>query len=351
MSFDAMWKKTGKTIGGGGQGQIFEVKPSNTDRYNDETYAFKQLRNIDSPQAVQRFKKEIEAIRMINDERIVKIIDYSVEDPDHIYYVMPNYLTNNYVSLEDVVFKDTSPFKNNPRLSLEFIKECALAIYQCHRNDVIHRDLKPKNILFNNESLKPLIIDFGCCQIVDGEAVTLIDEGIGSKNYMAPECESGSIGKSNDRSDVYSLGKILWVLITGQQTFSREKPVFTNRSLNNIYPHNPECWHLNRIFEFSVRSKIEDRQDASSIAGLCDLLIRNILGKYPPLEHVRQICPSCGQGNLYEELDNYVVPMHALFTNPMPDGIKGYVCNICGYICARDDRILNDYINKRRAFD
>lgn len=351
MPLDTKWKKTGKTIGGGGQGQIFEVKPSDSNQYKDGTYTLKQLRNIDSPQAIERFKIEIEAIRKIDDERIVKIVDYSVDDPDCLYYVMPNYSENNYVPLHKICFEKTSPFINNPKLSLEFIKECALAIHECHMKDVTHRDLKPQNILFNRKTQKPLILDFGCSQIVGGRAVTLIDEGVGTKDYMAPECEPGSTDKPNERSDIYSIGKILWVLITGLQPFSREKPAFTNQNLKTIYPYNPDCWQLTRIFEFSIRNKIENRFDASSFARSCNILITRILGIYPPLENIRQNCPSCGQGSLVEELDNYRVPMHDLFTNPMPEGINGYICDTCGYICARDERILNDYFKKRKDFD
>lgn len=351
MPLNSKWEKTGKTIGGGGQGQIFVVKPSDSNQYKDETYTLKQLRNIDSSQAIERFKIEIEAIRKIDDERVVKIVDYSVDDPDYLYYVMPNYSENDYLPLHKICFEKTSPFINNPTLSLEFIKECVLAVRECHMNDIIHRDLKPQNILYNTKTQKPLILDFGCSQMIGGRAVTLIDEGIGTKDYMAPECEFGSTDKPNEKSDVYSIGKILWVLMTGLHPFSREKPAFTNQNLKTIYPHNPDCWHLTRIFEYSIRHNIEDRMDTISFARLCEFFVANIINKYPPLENVRRNCPSCGQGTLYSQLDKYHIPMHMIFSNPMPEGIKGYVCDVCGYICARDNRLLNDYFKKLKDLD
>jgi serine/threonine protein kinase len=85
-----------------------------------------------------------------------------------------------------------------------------------HDAGVIHRDLKPDNVLVRTGG-SPLIIDFGCCLLLDdGGVATLTDEGVGARNFMAPECEAGVEGDSSPRSDLYSLGKILWCMMSGE---------------------------------------------------------------------------------------------------------------------------------------
>ena len=334
------WKSTGKTLGSGGQSSVYEVKTTVSNRFKPGKFALKELKNVRSKQAEERFLREIEAIKQIEDPRIVKIIDHHNKKDSFLYYVMPYY--EDIVSLEKLIFSSDSVFQDNPKLCLKFIAECAEALHKVHEheNKIVHRDLKPANILYNAKTKIPLIIDFGCCQMEGDRKITLVDEGVGTQNYMAPECESGASGEVTFKSDIYSLGKILWSMVTGYRAFAREIPAFTTKNLTKQFPNNCDCWHLTRIFQKTIRKKAAQRyKSAEELAEDCRYVIY-LIDHYPPLERAAHFCPICGQGELVSRDRNEgPVPMIQVFGN-LPQGCGGFCCPICGYISVWDTRVL-----------
>ena len=337
------WKRTGSTLGSGGQSSVHEVETTAPDRFPHGKYAMKELRNVHSTQAKQRFLREIEAIKQIDDPRIVKIIDHHKENDSFLYYVMS--YDNNFISLEKLIFSSDSIFRNDPKTCLAFIAKCAESLHKVHehKNKIVHRDLNPANILYNTKSKEPLIIDFGCCQIEGDHTITLVDEGVGTPNYMAPECEVGATVEITFKSDIYSLGKILWSMVTGHKTFGRENPAFTNKNLKNVFPNNPDNWHLTRIFQHTIRENPNHRyENAQKFAEDCHYVIY-LIDHFPPLEQVMNFCPACGQGELVPKSQRESpVPMYMIFGNPMPDGCVGMHCSVCGYLSAWDIRVLRN---------
>ena len=97
----------------------------------------------------------------------------------------------------------------------------------------MHRDISLNNILFLADGSIRLI-DFGICQIEDGETISLTGESLGTRNYAAPECESGNDSNIDIRSDIYSAAKVLWSAITSREAFAREEPVFQNLSMRDL---------------------------------------------------------------------------------------------------------------------
>lgn len=334
------WKRAGKTLGAGGQSSVYEVETTVPNRFKPGRYALKELKNVRSRQAEERFLREIEAIKQIKDPRIVKIIDHHKEDDDFLYYVMS--YDDDFISLERIIFSSDSVFKTNPKLCLTFIAECAEALHKVHKheNKIVHRDLKPANILYNTKTKRPLIIDFGCCQMEGDHAITLIDEGVGTQNYMAPECESGATGEVTFKSDIYSLGKLLWSMITGYKTFARENPAFTTKNLTEQFPNNHDCWHLTRIFQKTIRKNAAQRyKNAENLSDDCRYVIY-LIDHYPPLERAAHFCPICGQGELVSRGRNEgPVQMFQVFKG-LPEGCEGFHCSICGYISLWDTRVL-----------
>jgi serine/threonine protein kinase len=335
------WKRTGITLGGGGQSSVYEVETTDPSRFPAGKYAMKELRNVHSNQAKQRFLQEIEVVKKIDDPRIVKIIDHHKEDDSFLYYVMP--YDKNFIPLDRLIFSSDSIFRNDPKTCLTFIAKCAESLHKVHEHEskIVHRDLNPANILCNTKTQEPLIIDFGCCQIEGDHTITLVDEGVGTPNYMAPECEVGAAGEGTSKSDIYSLGKILWSMVTGYNTFARENPGFTTKNLTKQFPNNPDCWHLTRVFQKTIRRSPKDRyENAKKLAEDCQLVIY-LIDHYPPLERVMRFCPACGQGELSPEKSrSSPVPMHMIFGNPMPEGCVGMHCPVCGYLSAWDTRVL-----------
>lgn len=333
---DIPWVRTGKTIGSGGQSTVQEVEPKEPSDFEMGSYALKILRNSKSAQAMARFQREIQAIKSLDDSRIVQIIDNSREGADFVYYVMPNYDAD---PLDKIAFGASSPFKADAHKCLEFIADCAEALQKAHEQKIVHRDLKPGNILVDRETGNPIIIDFGCCQIEGSEAITLTDEGVGSRNYMAPECESGAGGEPGLSADIYSLGKILWSLATGSPAFAREEPAFKNKNLSIMLPDDSDCWHLTRILQKTVRERPAARfHRAEELADKARSLARDIVGRYPPIETVGDQCPACGEPR--NIMENPTTRLHMVFGNPNPRGVSPLECHRCGYLYVWNSDIL-----------
>lgn len=326
---DFKWKQTGETLGGGGQAQVYLVFDKNNE--NSDQYALKALRRKGPGQAYERFYREIEAIKRLKHPNIIKVIDHSDPDSEFHYYVM-EYI-EGAKSLLQIMNTPNSPFFKNPRDSLGLFYQICDAILECESLNppIIHRDLSPSNILVSPD-LSIKIIDFGGCQIEDGKHITLEDEGVGSINYMAPECESGSKERISVGADLYSAGKIIWSAVTGKLVFSREKAAFTSHSMSTIFPNNPSCWHLIHIFRKTIRHDWRKRWGSAQYAKSASLMVIKLIEDgYPPLEDIFNKCPVCGVG----ELDDFE-GSHMVFGNQNPRGISAVRCSYCGICLARD---------------
>lgn len=319
------WQFTGRTIGGGGQAQVREVEDSSGE-YTGK-YALKTLAKDKPKQAYERFYREIAAIKVLQHPYIIRVVDSSSPEDDFVYYVME--LVEGSIPLQSILGLANNRFLSNPVAALDLFHKLTEAIQACENNDpkIVHRDLSPANVLLVPDGTIR-IIDFGICQVAGEKAITLIDEGIGTINYMAPECESGATGKIGTHSDLYSAGKILWSAVTGQHAFAREKPAFTTKSMSKFFPNNPDTWHLYHIFAGTIRNDPSARwQTAQDAISGCDRVRRLIAGKYPPIEKIFSHCPVCGVGTLKDFRGSHVV-----FGNPNPAGIYSSQCDHCG-IC------------------
>lgn len=350
---DVPWTRTGNTLGSGGQASIDEVKPKDVVRFPDKLYTMKELRNVSSSQAKERFIKEIEAINSINDPRIVSIFDHSKADQSFQYYVMPKY---DAIILSDIIYEQESPFLKNPIRCLQFIADCAEALHACHEKQIVHRDIKPENILVNNKTQSPTILDFGCCHKNNGDMITLTNEAVGTPDYMAPECGAGSPEEVSNRADIYSLGKLLWAIITGKRMFARENPAFNSHNLQKIFPHNPDCWHLTLIFEKSIRNNSSHRYESCMVlAEHCRSLSRNFVGKHPPLEKVSITCPACGNSNEPNHVPGQYeirpdrLKMALRIQNIRDADVDCCQCYTCGYIYLWNNKILSEKFNRLKT--
>jgi serine/threonine protein kinase len=316
---DIKWKATGSTLGAGGQATVVEVFDESD--VEGTRYALKGLSKDRPQQAYDRFYREIEAIKKLDHPFIIKIIDHSEADADFHYYVME--LLKDATSLKRVLEAPLNPFVRNPLKSLPLFHKLLQVIDECQKNRIVHRDLSLANVLvIPDESIR--VIDFGICQIIDGESLTLVDEGVGTPNYMSPECESGAEGQVSSKSDVYSAGKILWSLITGQRAFARELPVFSAKSMKSMFPDQPDTWHLRLFFERTVREEPNKRWYADELLQLSTKIQAVIQEGFPPIEQTTERCPICGLGSLKPLLNEH--PGY-----PVPRGLEWLQCNYCGF--------------------
>jgi Serine/threonine protein kinase len=201
-------------VGEGGQGTVWRAFRGE----GGEAVAVKVLR-LSHPKKRARFIQEINihsALSAARAPNVMPLLDHNLDETASNgvqgYIVMP--LAE--VSLQDVI--DT--LRERLELSLELLCGIATGLDAAHRAGVVHRDLKPGNILFTNRSLRdPLISDFGICLLREtpgNERITEAGETVGAKYFMAPEQEHGGVSEVTFAADVYAAGKLLHFMLTGR---------------------------------------------------------------------------------------------------------------------------------------
>jgi len=224
--FDKRYKIV-KLIGVGGMAAVFEA----TDLVMKRTVAVKMLKDeiVNDVQSVKRFINESKAVSMLSHPNIVSIYDVSFKD-DLKYIVMERVegiTLKNYMNK-----KGALPFRE----VVNFAEQILTALEHAHGKGIIHRDIKPQNImLLKNGRLK--VADFGIAKLPNAETVTMTDKAIGTVSYISPEQASGK--PIDPRSDLYSLGVLMYEMATGTLPFDGETPVSVALKQVNDEPRRP----------------------------------------------------------------------------------------------------------------
>lgn len=163
---------------------------------------------------VKRFKREAAAATSLDHENIVKI--YSINAEDNLHYIVMEYVKGD--TLKGVLKRQGSLDVAD---AVNIIKKITEALIHAHTNQVIHRDIKPHNILINDGELK--IADFGIARTVTQSTITHTGSVLGSIHYLSPEQARG--GWTDERADLYSLGIVFYELLVGEVPFTGENPV------------------------------------------------------------------------------------------------------------------------------
>ena len=201
-----------ESLGEGGMATVYKAYDPSLERY----VAIKIIRTMNQvdPDFLIRFQREARALAKLDHPYILKVLDYG-EENGIPYLVMP------------FVAHGTLKKYTRGRISYEraigILLPVADALSYAHKRKIIHRDIKPANILFG-ESGEPILSDFGIAKMLDaGEQTQLTGTGlgIGTPAYMAPEQWNGI---ADERTDIYSLGIVLYELITGRCPFQAETP-------------------------------------------------------------------------------------------------------------------------------
>ncbi len=200
-------------IAEGGMARVYRGR----DLLLKRTVAIKMLKDQMTGDAafIRRFEREAQSAAALSHPHIVNI--YDVGEQDGNYYMIMEYVDG--INLKQYI-------REKGRLSVHeaarISRQIAEALEQAHKAGVVHRDIKPQNILFSRDG-KVKVTDFGIAIAGDGVTVTVGDEIIGTVQYIAPEQARGEV--AGKQSDLYSLGIVLYEMVTGKVPFTGESPV------------------------------------------------------------------------------------------------------------------------------
>ncbi|MFV0254592.1 MAG: Stk1 family PASTA domain-containing Ser/Thr kinase [Erysipelotrichaceae bacterium] len=200
-------------IGDGGMANVYLAKDLKEERH----VAIKVLRGelANDPVALVRFQREANAATTLNHPNIVKV--YDVGNDNNKHYIVMEYVRGK--SLKQVINRRGAiPFNE----ALYIMKELTEAIIAAHDKGIIHRDIKPQNILITDDgSIK--ITDFGIAMAQDALQLTVSDSVMGSVHYLAPELAKGTT--ASFQSDIYSLGIVFYEMLSGELPYRADAPV------------------------------------------------------------------------------------------------------------------------------
>ncbi|MDE6666002.1 MAG: Stk1 family PASTA domain-containing Ser/Thr kinase [Ruminococcus sp.] len=200
-------------IGVGGMAEVYK----GVDIMDHKEVAIKILKKeyAENEDFLRRFRNESKAIAVLSHPNIVKI--YDVGFSDKIQYIVMEYIDGitlkEYIEEEKVLtWKDT----------VHFVIQILRALQHAHDKGIVHRDIKPQNIMmFTDGTIK--VMDFGIAKFAREEGKTATDQAIGSVHYISPEQASGDV--TDAKSDIYSVGAMMYEMLTGSKPFDSDNPV------------------------------------------------------------------------------------------------------------------------------
>jgi TolB-like protein/predicted Ser/Thr protein kinase/Flp pilus assembly protein TadD len=216
-------------VGRGGQGVVFRARQKSLNRI----VALKviSLGQWASQAHVKRFRREAEAAASLDHPCIVPI--YEVGERDGSCYFSMKFIEGG--QLDEVVKRAPMSI----RQAAELIAKVARTVHYAHEHGILHRDIKPGNILLDGKS-EPQLTDFGLARLVEAEStVTRTMEVLGTPSYMAPEQAVGSNSVVSSVTDVYGLGAVFYQLLTGQPPFAGGATYETIKLLLDTEPKQP----------------------------------------------------------------------------------------------------------------
>src|SRR3984957_3385084 len=201
-------------LGEGGMGAVYKARDVELSR----VVALKVIRpDLARNRAIlDRFKQELILATQVTHRNVVRI--YDLGEAEGIKFI-----TMEYVEGEDLAAILHKRVKLPPREAVALIEQVCRALEAAHNVGVIHRDLKPQNIMWETDSGRILVMDFGLAKTLEGERMTQTGAMVGTMEYMSPE--QALAGNLDQRSDIFSLGLIFYELLTGQTPFRADSPV------------------------------------------------------------------------------------------------------------------------------
>lgn len=227
-----------KLIGAGGMANVYKA----LDLKENRVVAVKILKEecMKNEELVRRFKNESKAISLLDNPHIVKVYDVSVTDK--LQYIAMEYV-------DGITLKEYMDYRKQPltyKETVHFIMQTLEALRHAHEKGIVHRDIKPQNImLLADGNIK--VMDFGIARLSRSENQTMTDKAIGSVHYISPEQAKGDV--TDAKADIYSVGIMMYEMLAGKLPFDSDSPVSvaikqisdTAAPLRSVNPAVPEA--------------------------------------------------------------------------------------------------------------
>ncbi|WP_028991665.1 Stk1 family PASTA domain-containing Ser/Thr kinase [Thermoanaerobacter thermocopriae] len=201
-------------IGEGGMAKVYKAKCHLLNRI----VAIKILRPefAADEDFVKKFRRESQAAASLSHPNIVSI--YDVGQEGDIYYIVMEYINGH--TLKKLISENGGPLE--VKRAIEIARQVCKALDHAHKNRIIHRDIKPQNILVTEEDVAK-VTDFGIARAANGSTITYTGDVVGTAYYFSPEQAKGGI--VDERTDIYSLGIVLYEMLTGKVPFEGDSPI------------------------------------------------------------------------------------------------------------------------------
>jgi eukaryotic-like serine/threonine-protein kinase len=227
-------------IGGGGMANVYLAHDMILDR--DVAVKVLRLDFANSEEFIRRFHREAQSATSLAHPNIVSI--YDVGEEESIYYIVMEHV-NGQTLKQYIQMNSPVPIEE----ALLIMEQITSAISHAHQNHIIHRDIKPQNILLDQRG-NVKITDFGIAMALSATSITQTNSVLGSVHYLSPEQARG--GVANHQSDIYSLGIVMFELLTGRLPFSGESAV--SIALKHLQSETPSLRRWNPNIPQSVEN-------------------------------------------------------------------------------------------------
>jgi len=279
------WKVI-RSIGEGAQTHVFLV--SDPEDESNVQYVLKRFKNRER---LERFRNEVAARQKLDHALIPSVIDCDLDSEQP-------YLVETYIEGGDLEQR-RDLFMDNTTKTLAYFQQICETIDYAHKMTVIHRDIKPGNILYDKETDQFNVSDFGICFVIDrssDERYTLLDEKVGPRDFIAPELERGRLEVIAPSCDVYSLGKLLYWMFSGKTLF-RE----TYREYKNNLVHlrgDLQLERINKLLDHMITESPDNRIQSVGDVILRIKKIKNLIEREFNIirSNFHQRCIYCGGG-------------------------------------------------------
>lgn len=229
-------------IGGGGMALVYKAR----DILLNRNVAIKVLRQqfVNDEEFIRRFRREAQSAASLSHSNIVSV--YDVGQEDEIHYIVMEYIEGQ--NLNEII-KERAPLQIEE--AVRVASQIADALDHAHHNQIIHRDIKPHNILIGRNG-RVKVTDFGIARAATSSTITQTGSVVGSVHYFSPEHAKGVA--TGEKSDLYSLGIVLYQMLTGRLPFLGESPISV--ALKHLQEHFEEPRLVNPMIPQSVENII-----------------------------------------------------------------------------------------------